>query len=225
MGMTNAINISSKGRRAARARVRNLRKYYEGARDYAARNPGTPGWILRAAARRYRLGLWVLGFFRDARSVPLHALVILIALLAGACDAGRVTVSVEDWTLSGPTQAAINSWNEALAKQCPDVRLVMIDGDADIRVRWGTPATKTYHGHNVLGVHLDGVITLDANDDGWENGYLPESVLQHELGHALGASHSGDETDVMNVHTPRGEPKPISPRDVGQVCNQFDGVP
>jgi hypothetical protein len=88
----------------AKKRIKMLRAYYEQAVAYSDRNPGTPSWIARAAARRLRLALWVVGRVAEARAVMLVAL----ALLAVAC-ASPAPEPPPGWALadvvSVPTEA------------------------------------------------------------------------------------------------------------------------
>jgi len=199
---------------ATAKRLQGIQAYYESARAYAERNPGTPAWIARSAARRLRLALWVLGRAKEARTIALLAL----ALLACACNTGHHTIVVRDGDLTPAVVAAVDAWNTKLEAQCPNVSLTLVEGEADINVRWGRVGIP-----EALATEKAGTITVNQKmAELWDARAV--GALMHEIGHALGADHSTDRADVMY---PLADPRvpELTTHDVWSVCRNFDGVP
>ena len=140
---------------------------------------------------------------------------------------------VEHADLTAATQIAIDAWNAKLELTCPGVSLTLVNGDveADITVRWGSlPAGY----RDRLACEQDGEITMNRAQYTEQNTaktargrplYTYEAALQHELGHAMGAEHSGSREDAMYPKTYPGPAPELSTHDVWTVCQANDGLP
>ena len=141
----------------------------------------------------------------------MRALALIAALTA--CGSPEQTVYVAE-TLREPARIAIDAWNARLSRTCPDVQLTTTPHpEADITIAYGDMSPAAEPNDQASERFGDIRVSVRARP-----AFLP-TLLTHELGHALGLSHSPHADDIMvDPLASDREPWP-STRDVYRVCN------